>query len=91
MNNVRSYALDTYSQDTHSETVYTARAAHNFTEFVDRIWSIIARSYKIRRTHNMLSDLDDRMLKDIGITRSEIPAAAYHSVEHPHIPYLKRA
>ena len=37
----------------------------------------IGRQRRLRRAANELSRLDDRMLKDIGITRSQIDPAAF--------------
>lgn len=42
------------------------------TSMLDRIWTDIRRARRRRRAIADLSALDDRMLKDIGISRCEI-------------------
>jgi uncharacterized protein YjiS (DUF1127 family) len=39
-------------------------------------WLAITEFRRVRRMENELSGLDDRMLRDIGLTRSEIPHLA---------------
>lgn len=43
-----------------------------------RLWQYLAAAYRARQTRAALDHLDDRMLKDIGLHRSEISARAYH-------------
>lgn len=45
--------------------------------------------YAIRATIVVLSRLDDRTLADIGIERSEIPAAARRAAGHPDAPHRR--
>lgn len=40
------------------------------------------RARAIRQAENELTDLDDRMLRDIGLTRSEIPSAIRHAEQN---------
>ena len=47
----------------------------------------IVRAAKIRETYDMLNELDDRTLHDIGISRGEIKSVAVHSADYPDIPY----
>ena len=41
-------------------------------------WLALARRRRIRKTAQILDGLDDRMLKDIGLNRSEIESYAHH-------------
>lgn len=65
-------------------------AASRFTGYVSGFGESIARSFRIRRTYETLASLDDRMLKDIGISRSDIASVALHSVDYPGIRYPGR-
>ena len=91
MNNTRSCPMSAFGPEVDPALRHTGSVTHEFAEFVERTWTAIARAIKVRRTRYVLSGLDDHMLKDIGVSRSEIHAAALHSVEQPHIPYRKRA
>lgn len=55
--------------------------------FMANLERSIARAYKIRKTYAELSRLDDRSLKDIGISRGEIGAVALHSADYPGVSY----
>jgi uncharacterized protein YjiS (DUF1127 family) len=49
---------------------------------VIKLWSRMRRALRIRRTITRLEALDDHMLKDIGIHRSQIEGAARHHNGH---------
>ena len=51
--------------------------------YVTRLFRRWHREYVIARTVACLSKLDERALRDIGLTADDIPAAARRSVEHP--------
>jgi len=44
--------------------------------FMRRITNNMARSHRLRATARELASLDDRMLRDIGISRGQIPTVA---------------
>ena len=44
--------------------------------FMRRITKHMARSHRSRATARELASLDDRMLRDIGISRGQIPTVA---------------
>ena len=49
---------------------------------LDPMWGLVAwfrSAIAMRRTRARLSELDDSMLKDIGLHRTEIPSIAYAS------------
>jgi len=45
---------------------------------VKRLFSAVLKAYRRRAMLCELEGLDDRMLKDIGLSRSELPAAVEH-------------
>jgi uncharacterized protein YjiS (DUF1127 family) len=46
------------------------------TSWPARLWSRIVRAYRTRRSRAALEALDDRMLRDIGVSRHEIEGLA---------------
>jgi len=55
---------------------FTDVALTRFSAFAVAVWQAARMRYRRRVTLQRLSELDDRMLKDIGLGRSEIPSAA---------------
>lgn len=47
----------------------------------------LAEAYRVRKTELELYELDERMLRDIGLTRTEIP----HLARHGHAGRLSRS
>jgi uncharacterized protein YjiS (DUF1127 family) len=52
---------------------------------IARLWSALCREWQTQRTIVRLEALDDHMLKDIGIHRSQIPSVAKHGNPRQHI------
>jgi uncharacterized protein YjiS (DUF1127 family) len=52
---------------------------------IARLWSALCREWQTQRTIARLEALDDHMLKDIGIHRSQIQSVAKHGNPHQHI------
>jgi len=50
---------------------------------INGTYEAVRRSYWERKTRVALSDLDDAILRDIGVTRSEIPEVARTAVGSP--------
>ena len=67
------------------DTPSTSTISHRpgFMTIAFRPWQILFDAMARRKTHAELSALDDHMLKDIGISRSEI---AWHS-RPANLPY----
>lgn len=57
-------------------TAATGRASSNAVRGV-------AHWYRVRSTAKTLNELESRMLRDIGISRSEVPAVARFVVDNP--------
>ncbi len=70
------------ARGTASRSVFE-RVASQIRTIRDRI----VRAVRIRRTYDMLNELDDHTLQDIGISRGELKSVATHSVDYPDIPY----
>jgi uncharacterized protein YjiS (DUF1127 family) len=68
-------------------TLLPPRATRRPGAFIRRLlhsWARdIARSYDRRTALKRLSELSDRELQDIGLTRGELEAAVYGSVTRP--------
>lgn len=61
--------------------ISSADQAHSSLRTGNKIqnwWQALARRRRIRKTAHLLEGLDDRMLKDIGLDRSEINSYAQH-------------
>jgi uncharacterized protein YjiS (DUF1127 family) len=52
---------------------------------IARLWSTLCREWQTRRAIVRLEALDDYMLKDIGIHRSQIQSVVKHGNPHQHI------
>lgn len=58
--------------------IFQRRARRGFA-IMDRVanaWNALVKYRRVRQAENALAELDDRMLRDIGITRTEIPHLA---------------
>lgn len=53
----------------------TAGPSRRFWTAIRSAWQAYCKWYQRRAVQHYLSELDDRMLKDIGISRSQIEAA----------------
>jgi uncharacterized protein YjiS (DUF1127 family) len=62
-------------------TVRYTQVARAVTQTVALMLEYLARVYRARRDTNYLMDLDDRLLKDIGISRGEIQAVVRRGQE----------
>lgn len=58
--------------------IFPRRERRGFTPIalVAAAWNAVADYRRVRRAEIELSELDDRMLRNIGITRTEIPHLA---------------
>jgi uncharacterized protein YjiS (DUF1127 family) len=58
--------------------IFPRRERRGFTPFglVTAAWNAVTDYRRVRRAEIELSELDDRMLRNIGITRIEIPHLA---------------
>lgn len=65
-------------------TIYIGEAvASALSSAVKYVFEAIRRGYWERKTRVALSDLDDAILRDIGVARSEIAEVARRSAENP--------
>ena len=57
-------------------TTFVSGATSRFWRFAERLERSLRNAATARSTHHVLEELPDCVLKDIGLTRSEIPFVA---------------
>ena len=70
-----------------SEVAHAAEIGHRATSAIRRLASAARVSWRERAAAKTLSSLDDRTLKDIGVSRSEIPYLANRHANTDGIDY----
>ena len=80
-------ANSAYTAAASSAVTYAAEIGHRATSAVRRLASAVRASWRERAAAKTLSSLDDRTLKDIGVSRSEIPYLANRHANTAGIDY----
>jgi uncharacterized protein YjiS (DUF1127 family) len=63
-------------------TPASSRLAHEVFALASRLIEGFAREARVRRDMKRLAEFDDDMLRDIGLTRSDIESAVRHGRDH---------